>query len=153
MDTKLVRLRRFGCNFGLFFYRERKPLSGFLILPVQRVPRYILLLNNLRKCTDTTAPDYKVIGGMSICVICAYFVLSILVHFDLFDSEAIELIESIAKDINDRKAKIENYTQCLQIQEALTNLEQSIVGDGDRSFLEEFIFIKKGIKHQRIFFV
>merc|ERR1719474_1514698 len=39
--------------------REKKPLSGFLILPVQRIPRYILLLRDLKKNTAETASDYE----------------------------------------------------------------------------------------------
>ena len=68
-------------------------------------------------------------------------------------TESITIVEDITKEINERKAKIENKSQCLQIQEALTGLKDPIVGEGDRQFLEEFIFIKKGIQHQRIFFV
>merc|ERR1719474_2103388 len=110
--------------------REKKPLSGFLILPVQRIPRYILLLRDLKKNTAETASDYEVIDECRV------------------------MIESITKEIEERKAKIENLSQCMQIQEALSGLKTPIVDTNiDRKFLEEFIFIKKGIKHQRIFFV
>merc|ERR1712190_251825 len=45
--------------------RERKPLSGFLISPIQRVPRYILLLTDLRKHIDseTESDDYADINN------------------------------------------------------------------------------------------
>eukprot|EP01083_Nonionella_stella_P043043 116166_1 len=44
-------------------------------------------------------------------------------------------------------------SQCLQIQEALTDLEESIVKPG-REYQKQFVFIKKGhINHQRQFFV
>ncbi|KAJ3375941.1 hypothetical protein GGF31_000006 [Allomyces arbusculus] len=40
-------------------------MQSFLILPVQRVPRYILLLENLTKYTQPTHPDY---AGLQQCV-------------------------------------------------------------------------------------
>ena len=40
----------------------------------------------------------------------------------------------------------------LQIQEALTGLKEPIIEE-NRMFIEQFIFIKKEIKHQRLFFL
>eukprot|EP01083_Nonionella_stella_P186983 686041_1 len=54
--------------------------------------------------------------------------------------------------INERKRKIENLSQCLQIQQSLTNLRQTIV-DQRREFVGQFVFIKKENKRQRQFFV
>eukprot|EP01083_Nonionella_stella_P193731 715159_1 len=61
--------------------KEGKPLSRFLILPVQRVPRYILLLTDLQKNTDITSSDYN----------------------DIRD--AVEMIVDITQEINERKKK------------------------------------------------
>eukprot|EP01084_Bolivina_argentea_P059688 109021_1 len=108
--------------------KEGKPLSRFLILPVQRVPRYILLLTDLQKNTDITSGDYN----------------------DIRD--AVEMIRDITQEINERKKKIENLSICLQIESGLNGLLEPIVND-DRSFIEEFIFIKQSIKHQRLFFL
>lgn len=33
-------------------------LESFLIMPIQRVPRYCLLLQEIEACTDTVHPDY-----------------------------------------------------------------------------------------------
>uniref|UniRef100_A0A6B2L0H6 DH domain-containing protein n=1 Tax=Arcella intermedia TaxID=1963864 RepID=A0A6B2L0H6_9EUKA len=33
-------------------------LGGYLIMPVQRIPRYVMLLESILKCTKTTHPDY-----------------------------------------------------------------------------------------------
>ena len=38
-------------------------LGAFLLTPVQRVPRYILLLKQLLKYTDPTHPDYRHINA------------------------------------------------------------------------------------------
>ena len=107
---------------------ENKPLSHFLILPVQRVPRYVLLLTELKKNTATFSEDYKDIN------------------------DAVEMIKDITSEINEKKRKIENLAQCMQIQESLNGLPESIVSD-DRVFVEQFVFIKKEIKHQRLFFL
>eukprot|EP01084_Bolivina_argentea_P237312 398855_1 len=72
--------------------QERKPLSAFLILPVQRVPRYILLLRDLLKNTEETSDDYGLI------------------------QEAVGMIKDITLILNERKRAIENVSQCLQIQ-------------------------------------
>merc|ERR1712129_56772 len=48
--------------------------------------------------------------------------------------------------------KIENVSQCLQIQKSLSGLRSPIVRD-DRQFIEQFVFIKQDIKHQRLFFL
>ena len=108
--------------------KERKPLSGFLIIPVQRIPRYILLLTDLKANTEKDCEDYQ----------------------DIHD--AVEMIRDITNEINEKKRKIENLSQCLQIQEALTGLKQPIIEE-NRMFIDQFIFIKKEIKHQRLFFV
>ena len=34
-------------------------LTSFLITPVQRLPRYLLFLKDLQKCTDQGHPDYQ----------------------------------------------------------------------------------------------
>ena len=39
--------------------REKKPLTNHLILPIQRVTRYLLLLQELKKKTPETHSDYK----------------------------------------------------------------------------------------------
>jgi len=38
---------------------KNMPLSGFLIMPVQRIPRYLLLLKELLKCTPPDHVDYS----------------------------------------------------------------------------------------------
>ena len=107
---------------------ERKPLAQFLITPVQRVPRYILLLTDLRKNTEIDSDEYQDIN------------------------DAVEMITDITREINERKRKIENLSTMLQIQECLNGLREPIIND-DREFIEQFIFIKKSIKHQRLFFL
>jgi hypothetical protein len=37
---------------------NRQSLDSFLIMPVQRIPRYILLLSELKKHTPSDHPDY-----------------------------------------------------------------------------------------------
>eukprot|EP01083_Nonionella_stella_P024824 68399_1 len=107
--------------------KEKKPLTNFLILPVQRITRYVLLWTDLKKHTQETNADYMNIAA------------------------ALALIEEITNEINERKKRIEDRTQCLQIQEALSNLAEPIVKPG-RAYLKQFVFVKKSNKHQRQFF-
>ena len=59
--------------------KERKPLSGFLIIPVQRIPRYILLLTDLRANIEKDCEDYQDID------------------------DAVEMIKDITNEINEKK--------------------------------------------------
>jgi len=123
---------KFHKNHGLKEFlkqkrKERKPLTNFLILPVQRVPRYILLLTDLKKHTNPTDIDYK--------------------NIEL----ALDSVEEITNEINERQRAIENMSQCLQIQESLSDLTESIVKAG-RQYQHQFVFVKKSNKHQRQFF-
>jgi len=41
--------------------QDGKKLEAYLILPVQRIPRYVLLLGDLCKCTNKTHKDYDLV--------------------------------------------------------------------------------------------
>eukprot|EP01102_Stenamoeba_stenopodia_P002074 TRINITY_DN1183_c0_g1_i3.p1 TRINITY_DN1183_c0_g1~~TRINITY_DN1183_c0_g1_i3.p1 ORF type:complete len:972 (-),score=248.68 TRINITY_DN1183_c0_g1_i3:126-3041(-) len=43
---------------------ERPSLGNILIMPVQRIPRYVLLLTDLRKYTNQRHPDYAELGNV-----------------------------------------------------------------------------------------
>ena len=83
--------------------KEKKPLSNFLILPVQRVPRYILLLEDLKKNTMADHPDYRDINN------------------------ALLMVTEITEKVNEGQRKIENLSQCLSIQHSLNGLKEPIV--------------------------
>jgi hypothetical protein len=71
-------------------------LTGFLIMPVQRVPRYSLLLQQLSKNTWSDHPDYA----------------------DL--ETALKKIDEIAIYLNERKRQFENMQTIIKIQEGLS---------------------------------
>eukprot|EP00026_Physarum_polycephalum_P001095 Phypoly_transcript_01096.p1 GENE.Phypoly_transcript_01096~~Phypoly_transcript_01096.p1 ORF type:complete len:1113 (-),score=285.59 Phypoly_transcript_01096:143-3481(-) len=83
-----------------FDYSEK--LSGlsiesFLILPVQRIPRYVLLLQDLLKYTNPTHQDFNNL------------------------SNALSFIKDLADFINSNKSDADNINKILGIQEHLTN--------------------------------
>ena len=58
------------------------PLDSFLIEPVQRIPRYCLLLSELLKYTDKSHADYenlvyslKVVSFPPVICVCAILIL------------------------------------------------------------------------------
>ena len=108
--------------------KERKPLTNHLILPIQRVPRYMLLLEDLKKKTPEQHQKYQTL------------------------SEALEIITNVANSINERKREIENMSQCLQVMENLRELNRNIV-EPHRKFLNQFLFRKKDNQRPRQFFV
>ncbi|KAK5582495.1 hypothetical protein RB653_004080 [Dictyostelium firmibasis] len=71
-------------------------LSAFLIAPIQRIPRYILLLQDLLKNTKESHPD----------------------HQDL--SLALKKMKDVAEYVNEKKREAENLNQVLTIQSSLT---------------------------------
>ncbi|EFA83668.1 pleckstrin domain-containing protein [Heterostelium album PN500] len=73
-------------------------VESFLILPVQRIPRYVLLLQDLLKYTDNSHEDFD-----QLC-------------------EALGTIKDFAETINYKKSEEDNYTRIQQIQETIKNL-------------------------------
>ena len=108
--------------------KEGKPLTNHLILPIQRVPRYMLLLQDLIKRTPESHKNFK---GLN---------------------EALDIINNVAVSINERKREIENMSQCLQIMENVRDLNRNIV-EPHRKYLNQFLFRKKENKKSRQFFV
>merc|ERR1712228_974177 len=103
--------------------KEGKPLTNHLILPIQRVPRYMLLLKDLIKRTPKSHKNFK----------------------DL--NHALDVVENVAVTINERKREIENMSQCLQIMENVRDLNRNIV-EPHRKYLNQFLFRKKKTKNR-----
>eukprot|EP00027_Filamoeba_sp_ATCC50430_P004689 CAMPEP_0168564432 /NCGR_PEP_ID=MMETSP0413-20121227/13246_1 /TAXON_ID=136452 /ORGANISM="Filamoeba nolandi, Strain NC-AS-23-1" /LENGTH=1024 /DNA_ID=CAMNT_0008596111 /DNA_START=188 /DNA_END=3258 /DNA_ORIENTATION=- len=85
-------------------------VEGFLIQPIQRIPRYRLLLEDLRKHTDPTHPDYE----------------------DL--NKSVTKIKAITKYINEQKRAVENALIVEKIQATLTGKPVELRG---RHFIRE----------------
>jgi len=71
-------------------------LQSYLIMPVQRLPRYVLLLTELLKNTPPTHPGYKAL------------------------TEALKKVKEIADFVNEAKREAENMQQVLSIQDSLS---------------------------------
>jgi Myosin head (motor domain)/RhoGEF domain/FYVE zinc finger/Myosin N-terminal SH3-like domain len=71
-------------------------IGSLLIGPIQRIPRYRLLLSELRKYTPEAHPDYTDLGN------------------------AVELVESVAKHVNEALRQHENRRFIIRIQESFT---------------------------------
>lgn len=102
--------------------KEKKPLTNLLIAPIQRIPRYLLLLQDIKKRTPKNYIDYNDID----C--------------------ALNKVNDITNHINERQREIENMSQCLQIQAKLRGLKVNIV-EPHRKFINQFTFnLEKGKK-------
>jgi len=71
-------------------------LNSFLIIPVQRVPRYVMLLTEFINNTDKSHPDYE----------------------DLSDS--LNLMKNVADQINKSMKENENKLKCIELQNIFT---------------------------------
>eukprot|EP01083_Nonionella_stella_P074868 203213_1 len=108
---------------------ENKPLTNYLILPIQRIPRYMLLLSELKKHTPPSSFN------------------------DVRDiASALDKVTNICSTINEKQKEIENMSQCLQITETLTALNFNIV-EPHRKYIAHFIFRRANDSRNRQFFV
>ncbi|EGG14725.1 pleckstrin domain-containing protein [Cavenderia fasciculata] len=73
-------------------------VESFLILPVQRIPRYVLLLQDLLKYTSNDHPDFD-----QLC-------------------EALGTIKDFAETINYKKSEEDNNSRIQQVQDSIKNL-------------------------------
>jgi len=101
-------------------------LEAHLVVPVQRIPRYVLLLRDLSRNTPETHPDYVPIEG------------------------ALSLIEDVATYINTHKAKSDAMRTLADTKARISGLPFDIVAP-DRELLREAIFVVN--KERRKLFV
>jgi len=92
-------------------YCRNLKLESFLIMPVQRLPRYLLLLKELRKYTNSTHPDFDQIGS------------------------AIANLESLTATLNESQREKETIEKVSEIKEIVQGakelaLESSFVFEG-----------------------
>jgi len=78
-------------------------LMSYLIMPVQRIPRYEMLLNEIVKRSDVSNPQ----------------------HASLVEAAA--KIKEIAVVLNERKRQIESMSETLSLQSRLKNLDWNVI--------------------------
>ena len=126
---------RFKNNKKLKMYlnikrKQNKPLTNHLILPIQRIPRYMLLLSELKKIIPKSKKnEYNEIEN------------------------ALKKVEEICNEINEKQREIENMSQCLQISQHLKGLDDINIVEPQRKYIDHFIFKRKNDKKNRQFFV
>eukprot|EP01104_Vermistella_antarctica_P012146 TRINITY_DN3469_c0_g1_i1.p1 TRINITY_DN3469_c0_g1~~TRINITY_DN3469_c0_g1_i1.p1 ORF type:complete len:726 (-),score=197.77 TRINITY_DN3469_c0_g1_i1:7-2031(-) len=89
-----------------------RELDSFLITPVQRIPRYLMLLKDLRKYTAPEHPDME--------------------NLDT----ACSMLDGVAHYVNKKTAEGENVRQVTQIQSTITGKFESLVNP-NRRFLKQ----------------
>ncbi len=130
-DAAVIRLKkvRKKSNKLVVFLDEQKnrpesrklDLDSLLIMPVQRIPRYVLLLKDLLKNTDDTHRDWP--------------------HLQ----RAVERMQETAEDINEKKRDAENLNQLLKIAAHLPEELRAALVRKHRVFVKEC----KGVQVQR----
>lgn len=111
--TIVARLKRTSEDFRAFlmYSQNRKQCKGldlnaFLIMPVQRIPRYVMLLSDLVKHTHPSHPDYPAL------------------------SDARTKMQELAVFINIQKKEAENIYEVIAIQDKLIGKFENIVVPG-----------------------
>jgi len=110
-------------------------LQAYLIIPIQRIPRYKLLLQDMLDHTNKDHPD----------------------HADL--SKACEKITDIAATVNEKKRDAENISKVLNIQDTLSsggkNPDGMNLAEPHRRFIREGILveIENATPKKRMFFL
>lgn len=100
----------------------RKPFQSLLISPVQRVPRYVLLLRELIKNTDNSDNNYK-----SLKV-------------------ALAMMEDVGMEINESKRTVENRARAVELKTLVKELDPSFgqLSHKGRPLLREGVLMMHG---------
>ncbi|GAM20647.1 hypothetical protein SAMD00019534_038220 [Acytostelium subglobosum LB1] len=88
-------------------------VESFLILPVQRIPRYVLLLQDLLKYTSSSHEDYVQLN------------------------EALCTIKDFAETINFKKSEADNYLRIQQLQDQIKDLPRGYAFDRRKRLVHE----------------
>jgi len=88
-------------------------IEAFLIMPVQRLPRYVLLINELLKATPKDSSDYEKLNG------------------------ALEMMKKLTKSVNEKKSEQEQRAMVSLVQSQLTGLEEDLRDVVSRRLLKE----------------
>lgn len=94
-------------------------LVSFLITPVQRIPRYELLLRELLKATHPTIPD----------------------HDDVV--KALAKIKEIAAFVNEGIRSMERMSKVLQVQNQVSHFPEASLVQPSRLYVREGVFVEK----------
>eukprot|EP00002_Diphylleia_rotans_P023236 TRINITY_DN4567_c0_g1_i7.p1 TRINITY_DN4567_c0_g1~~TRINITY_DN4567_c0_g1_i7.p1 ORF type:complete len:645 (-),score=139.09 TRINITY_DN4567_c0_g1_i7:560-2494(-) len=133
---KIAELEKQNSRFAQFLLDVKQheaanglDLRSFLIMPVQRIPRYTLLLGDFIKHTKDDHPDYQ-----AIC-------------------QALEQVKIVASRVNEAIREQENRNRILDIQNKLNGDVQLV--DPHRRFVKEGTLIKSCRKEdkKRTFFL
>jgi RhoGEF domain/PH domain len=94
-------------------------LMSFLIMPIQRIPRYRLLLQELKKVTSSTDVEHAVLD------------------------EALGLIRDIATHVNESKRQAESQSKIIEIQNRIYGEFDNLLEPGRTLVREGAVMLKK----------
>ncbi|ELP83845.1 Rho/RAC guanine nucleotide exchange factor, putative [Entamoeba invadens IP1] len=93
-------------------------LRSYLIMPVQRLPRYQLLLQDLLKHTEKTEEDY-------LCI-----------------EESLQQIKSVTQEVNNKTKAIERKAVVIQTKRNISGLHDLDLSEEDRFLVKEGVLMK-----------
>eukprot|EP01088_Endostelium_zonatum_P017473 TRINITY_DN5174_c0_g1_i3.p1 TRINITY_DN5174_c0_g1~~TRINITY_DN5174_c0_g1_i3.p1 ORF type:complete len:1111 (+),score=306.91 TRINITY_DN5174_c0_g1_i3:151-3483(+) len=97
---------------------RKQDLPALLIQPVQRIPRYTLLVNDLLKRTDSSHPDYEGLRGCSV------------------------KSESNSKRVDEQMQKEENFMKLCKIQRQFAGQMKHSIISQNRVYIREGTLVK-----------
>lgn len=97
---------------------QLRGIQDFLIMPIQRVPRYVLLLQQLKGKTEQSHPDYSNI------------------------TSALTTLESIATYINNQKKDYDNKEKVALIQQRMNPKTMPLMKEGRYQIMEGIVYVK-----------
>jgi len=137
--ARIKRLRRANDRFEKLMVQfenerantNRLDLGSYLITPIQRLPRYVLLIRQLLEYTPETHPDRK----------------------RLLDAQ--DRIERVANFVNTNKGSSDNIAKLQKIEGSLTGYEGPPLCDPSRKFVREGFLHIVGMEnvHSAYFFL
>mmetsp|Transcript_43455 Transcript_43455/g.109693 ORF Transcript_43455/g.109693 Transcript_43455/m.109693 type:complete len:775 (-) Transcript_43455:9-2333(-) len=99
----LKKVKTFAAELRKIEERFNSPIESYLIMPVQRLPRYVLLLQDLLRHTIPEHRDHE--------------------HL----SKAVAIVKDITSHVNKSKREFENMEKVSLVQNAITHLKYNLV--------------------------
>jgi hypothetical protein len=113
---------------------------SYLIMPVQRIPRYELLLKELRRTIEAERKEHQA-GGQSKA-----YVTELSTDIEQLD-EALSKVQAIAQHVNEQKRKAEQVAALQSVQRRIEGMDKEtsdIVFTSQRQLIKEGDLQKNG---------
>jgi len=110
---QILDLRKRNPQVDVFFNEKEHDIEFYLLYPIQRIPRYQMLIKRLLEYTPSDHPEHEILA------------------------KAAKGIEDVCEELNETKRKAENFSELKKLRQRIKNFEEPLWGP-NREFISEF---------------